>query len=830
MGQTAKYKPYKIIGAYDSETTNLVHGCAKDAFPILHQLGILSVPVEQVDAQNVETYTSIEMYRHAVDLYNRLDEIAASYTDCVPVVACHNLAFDMYGLAGYFEGKQAQGLEVRVLAKSVRKPITFTICDDVGKPALVIWDTLVFAQKSLGYMGDECGYPKLKGDWDYNLVRTPETPLTDKEIAYAKHDVYALLAWLGYWCRLNPDIKPEMLGLKVVTKTGVVRQRRYQRFGGLVNRGHKVRDYWQKQNIAEMFADDDALYTFNAATRGGMTFCAAEHASQVFDYRGDGARYVLGYDATSQHPAQIVSHRYPEKFTVADAATMQAAFEIVADTTMREVLANWEKPFPVAFCGRFTFKNLRLKPGSIWESEGIAPLASARFKPYENDPEIWEGNQDGEEFKQEMRKKDYADHATEPVFAFGKLLSASECSVYLTELGAWEVSQAYTWDSASADDGYVTTKFARPTDMAVISVMQFYGAKAAFKNARSFYYGNEPMPEKLRQQLKAYNIPGFVVDGMADGSIDEQTVESTYLGLKADLNALFGIEACNEYRRDTILTDDGIAYEGDFGVCNAPKRPKAWYQCGQRIVGWSRVAQACVLMLAAPYVDAVINGDTDSVKFAARREMKPYIDGALHRLSVAIDTAKKDVCARVRAAYAKMWHPLDGIGHYICEFETDRFCASWNKAYCMDDGGHLRFTVAGIPTVRRDGDGNMVPCLASTAMEHYIRTGDFGGICDRYLGYNVTYPPELTGLNARSFPQWGDVFTARVTDYRGETALVAEPSALCLYGMAKTVNDTRNRENAGNLEWAKRNRASVNTDEIMLTEDGFVNIGELLKG
>lgn len=826
-----RYKPYKIIGAYDSETTNLVHGACKRAFPILHQLGVLSVPVEQVNARNVETYTHIDMYRHTVDLYERLDEITEGARGYVPVIACHNLAFDMYSLADYLSGKQARGLKVRVLAKSVRKPITFTVCDEQGSPALVIWDTLVFSQKSLAYMGEECGYPKLKGDWDYDLIRTPKTPLSEKEVAYAKHDIYALLAWLGHWCRLNPDIKPSMLGLKVVTKTGVVRQRRYQRFGRLTNRrGGKVRDYWAKQNIAEMFRTDDELFTFNACTRGGMTFCAANHASQVFDYSPGDGRMVYGYDATSQHPAQIVSHRYPEKFVKVDAGTMGAAFDIVADTTLCEVLDSWEKPFPVAFCGCFKFTNIRLKKGSVFEREGVAPLASARFKPYESDPGILDGNQDGEEFKAEMGKRDYADHAMNPVFAFGKLFSADSCKVWITELAAWEIAQAYEWDSVTASDGYATGRFARPTDMSVISVMQFYGAKAAFKAARSYYHQGERMPEELQQRLKGYNVPAFVIDGMADGSIDEETVEGTYLGLKADLNALFGIEACNEYRRDTVLGSDGIAYDGDFGICNAPKRPKAWYQCGQRIVGWSRIAQTCVLMLAAPYAEGVVNGDTDSVKFAARVEDVPLIDGAMHRLGKAIDAAKKGVCSRVKVAYPKMYHPLEGIGHYIREFEVTRFCASWNKAYCMDDGGKLRFTVAGIPTVRRDGDGAMIPCLASIAHETYARTGNFGEICDTYLGYNVTYPPDLTGLNARSFPEWGEMFTGRVTDHLGNTSIVAEPSALCLYGMAKTVNDTRNPENRANLEYAAKNRASVNTGAILLTESGFVDVNDLLGG
>lgn len=827
--------PYRIVAAYDSETTNIVSGASKRAFPILHQLGVLSAPIEQVGADNVESCTRIEMYRHALELYSALDSLAASASGYVPVVLCHNLAFDMYGLADYFRAKQAEGITVKVLAKSVRKPITFTVCDDDGGARLVIWDTLVFSQKSLAYMGAECGYSKLSGDWDYNLVRTCDTPLTERERAYAAHDVYALLAWMGHWCRLNPDIPPEKLGFNVVTKTGVVRQRRYLRFGHLRGQGNgnrlSVGDYWVRQNQAESFTTDNELYTFNACTRGGFTFCSAEHASEVFDYSQDAARAVYGYDATSQHPSQIVSHKYPEKFHQVSADVMRTSFRIVARKTVENVLKSYAKPFPVAFCGQFKFRNLRLKNGSIFEREGIAPLASARFAPYKSDTEVLEGNQDAEEFKEHMAES-YRDTVQNPTFAFGKLLAADYCEIYLTELAAWEVSQAYEWDSMDAcGPGYQTGRFVRPTDMAVISVMQFYGGKNAFKKARNYYYKHERLPEPLRKKLLDHGIPEFVVSGMDAGTIDEQTVESTYLGLKADLNALFGIEASNEYRRDTVLSDTGIAYEGDFGVQNAPKTPKAWYQCGQRIVGWSRIAQTLVLELCGPYADAIINGDTDSVKLVFTQDGKQCAEKALSRMEKSIDAAKRTVCARVRAKYPEQYVPLDGIGYYVEEFATDRFCAAWNKAYVYDDAGQLRFTIAGVPVNHREKgpDGKpMHPSVSDTAQWAYGHGEPFGEICDNYLGYNVTYPHTLTGLNARSFPAWGDMCTGRVIDYRGHESMVAEPSALCLYGMPKTVNDTHVPENHLNMAYALRNRPSVNTEPQILTDNGWVKVGELL--
>ena len=167
-------KPYKIIGAYDSETTNIHDAIGAKAFPILHQLGILDCPIEQVSADDVESHTDIELYRHTYQLANRLDEIAEGVYDHVPVIVCHNLSFDMWPLAEWLNSHS-----VRVLAKSRQKPITFTILDDSGNARLVLWDTLVFSQQSLAQMGRDCGYLKAVGEWDYSLIRTPETPLPE---------------------------------------------------------------------------------------------------------------------------------------------------------------------------------------------------------------------------------------------------------------------------------------------------------------------------------------------------------------------------------------------------------------------------------------------------------------------------------------------------------------------------------------------------------------------------------------------------------------------------------------------------------------------------
>lgn len=803
-----KRKPYKLIGAYDSETTNVNTGGKHYAYPILHQLGIISIPVQDVTNDNVEQVCTISLYRHTLDLYTALDDIAAQELPYVPVIACHNLAFDMYSLAPWLDAH-----EVRVLAKSLRKPLTFAILKD-NEPVLVIWDTLTFTQKSLEYMGNACGYSKLVGAWDYDKIRTPDTPLTRAELDYAKHDIYALFAYMGYWCRLNPDVDPDAFARNVITKTGVVRYRRNDRFSSIKGKylNKSVGQYWLMLNHVNRFETDDELFTCIASTRGGLTFVASENASVPFDC--ENTDYVIaGYDATSQHPSQIVSHFYPHDFKRAKPENLQLGFEIVTSKTLDKVLERYYKPFVVAFYGCFEVTNLRLKKDSVFAKCGIAPFASARCREYEIDETLLEENQDFEEFRKFVSDSGYKDLVEGATYEFGKLVKADKAVLYMTELAAWELSQAYEYDSVQAIAGYQTMSFCRPSDMDTISVMQFYSAKNEFKKAIGAWKRHEPISNGAK--LKDLGIPAFVVDGMSAGTIDADTVDATYLGLKSDLNSLFGVNATNEYRRNTVLGASGIEYQGEYGVCNAPKTNKAFYQFGQRIVGWSRIAQIIVLQLLYPCVETIINGDTDSIKVLVDKRNLTMIDAQLTKLSDAIDSAKKHTCKRVRVNYPKEYNPLQGIGYYVKEFEVQQFAASWNKAYMLVEDDAVKFTVAGIPASR---GANQL------ATQMYKDGASFADLANVFLGYNVTYAHNLIQLQSRKFPEWGSMLYERVTDYLGKESLVCEPSVMCLYPMAKTINDTGNSENRANMKIAKHNNPNVNTEPLIIGRKGVYRV------
>lgn len=817
---------YRIIGAYDSETTNYTENGMISAFPILHQLGILDgTPIAEISAENVEQHTDIELYRHTFELYERLDAIVEASSNYVPVICCHNLAFDMYGLSQWLNRH-----EVRVLAKSARKPISFTVMNESGKPGLVIWDTLIFTQQSLERMGNDCGYAKGVGEWDYNLIRTPETPLTPAEVDYSKRDIYTLLAYLGWWIRRNPDIEPSKLALNVVTKTGVVRERRKVRYQNAKGIGRKqnIGRYWLYQNRLQQPKTDDELYTMQACTRGGFTFCSSANASVPFNLHGTSMR-IFAFDATSQHPAQMVSHVYPEGFHEASSRVLTMAFELVQLVSLQRVLDKWENPFNVAFNACFEFTNLRPKEGSIFARDGVLPLASARYKPAE-----FVDEDNGDASAHEMNRADlaYVDSVENAVCAFGKIVSAEKARLWITELTAWEIVQCYDFDSVTGIRGYVTGRFVKPPDMAIVSVMQFYKAKNEFKKARSNWYSNKPIENG--EQLRQLGVSPAIVESMENGTISAGDVEAAYLSLKADLNALFGIEASNEYRRDTVLTADGIGFTGGFGLQNAPKNPKAWYQFGQRIVGWSRIAQVCAMLLMKDDIATIINGDTDSVKVLSDVSSLQAITEDLQALGAAIDKGKHKVCARVEESYSQYYDPLDSIGYYVHEFTSECFCASWNKAYCTfgidkrDGKRHFAFTLAGVPTSRRTNAVSSFIGVNGYADRLYALGWTFEQVCNLLLGYNVTLANDVIRMNARSFPKWGEGFFNRVTDYQGNSALVAEPAALALYPMGKTINDTASEDNRINCTYAKRNNPDVNTQNVIVTAGGIFNLSELI--
>lgn len=169
-------KPFRVAAVYDTETTNIQAGTETRAYPILYIFNDLrNTPVESYDASTDD----VRYYRHADDALAYIDDLIeyGATHGYVPVIAAYNLMFDMQTLMLAL----TQSYMISVNAQTATSVYTLDLCVD-GNVVCRFWDTFYLEMGGLRAMGETCGLPKAVGDWDYTLVRTPETPLTEDEL------------------------------------------------------------------------------------------------------------------------------------------------------------------------------------------------------------------------------------------------------------------------------------------------------------------------------------------------------------------------------------------------------------------------------------------------------------------------------------------------------------------------------------------------------------------------------------------------------------------------------------------------------------------------
>jgi len=793
---------YKVMACFDTETDN--NASKKSASAICYQLSVLNhhmTDLRIIDNDNVKDLIDITIDRHFADVCKRFDELISygvAY-GIVPVVMVHNLAFEMWILSSYINRYDSTGC-----SKSTVKPLTITLNKD-NQPVLVFWDTLSFWGKGLEKIGDECKYPKLSGCWDYSKRRTPNTPLTELELAYAEEDVVVPWAYMGYYLRLNPEIDEHDLACKILTKTSVVRYKSTKRCGG-IHVGNKTTGFmWMRTNRLEKPKTDYELELTHSATRGGFTYVARNSASKI--YTAENGYHIYKYDANSMHICHALAHRAPTNYRRVEPHLVLNAFRRNASITVDEMLANYDNPFKGSkYYAKFKFYNVRIKKGTVFHKNMISTFAQSRFSSgvMIADEEIISDNEGGVAFKEELATRGWHDWASDDaIFAFGKFYGASECVLILNELSGWEFCRQFEYSSVQVVGyGYMTGHTIYATDKSVLSFNEFYKAKTVFKGLKTKYERGIPTVDSDYPSF----IPEYLKQGMMAFDPDIKTdVETFYLSVKAELNALYGIEATNEAKNDIILTKDGYIV-GDYkGVEGLPNNPKAWYQYGTHIVGWSRIHQILFMELLSDYVDAFICGDTDSHKIYTKLS-ESEIMSLLEPLHSAT-TAAIERCTE-RARKVKEWYPMYGLGFYECEGECEKFMAAWNKSYVQLSHGEIDITLAGIPCDNkfRLADGTIVNHSYNKAINVLYNDGmSFEYLATTFVGYNIYITHGITGLNQRKLPKWAT--------FDDETL---EPHAVYIYPMTKVIGDTRNKDNNVNYEYARLNNPELSKTPIII--------------
>lgn len=185
----------------------------------------------------------------------------------------HNLAFEFQYLKSYFEFTD-------VTARKSRKVMTALF----KKYNMMLKCSYIMSNCALKYLPDLFQLPvqKMVGDLDYSLIRTPATPLTDKELKYCEYDCLVVYHYI-----LNELKTYETVSNIPTTSTGKVRRELKE----LV-----MTDFKYKRLVSKSINNDPIIFNrLNQAFMGGYT-----HASYVFADRI--MEDVDSWDFTSSYP------------------------------------------------------------------------------------------------------------------------------------------------------------------------------------------------------------------------------------------------------------------------------------------------------------------------------------------------------------------------------------------------------------------------------------------------------------------------------------------------------------------------------------------------
>lgn len=131
-------------------------------------------------------------------------------------------------------------------------------------------------------------YNKKDGDLDYTVLRSPLTPLTDKEMDYCKYDILALFEIITYFKRTFKHVAKIPL-----TQTGIIRKE-------LINSA----PWWHKEKITKMLPDETTYKIFKQLFTGGFVHSNYKLTNKVI-------KNVYSMDLTSAYPYACVSYKYP---------------------------------------------------------------------------------------------------------------------------------------------------------------------------------------------------------------------------------------------------------------------------------------------------------------------------------------------------------------------------------------------------------------------------------------------------------------------------------------------------------------------------------------
>lgn len=798
-------KAYQIVCFYDTETTTIGEGSNVRAFPYLfifndvrecgvadYQAGNGAISFPRTEAEALEFV--LEMVEWGLT------------NGVIPIIAAYNLMFDLQPLMASLRLL----FEFEVCAQTSTSVYTLDLLDvESGEKVLRFWDTFYLDMNGLAAMGKTAGLPKAVGDLDYSLVRTPETPLTKKELGYAARDVEVIPAYLAYLIRANDWLQPDDLGVSVLTKTSIVRQMAKRKLGGLKvtdakGKKHELFRLFQAACNRNFPKDYDHYALRKACFRGGYTFTSARFAHTAVEN-------VCSLDETSAHHAFINGKMVPVDFR--DDPTGENIKNICNQIMIVNPLDNYGKPFTGAFHAQISFKNLRLKKRSVFEAYEIGLLPEAKF--YTNiDLNIRDYR--NVETEKEIRANGYHDLAVNGVFAYGKLMKADKAVCFVNECEFCAISHVYDFDSFEVLQGEMTIRFNKPPDYVTLQSMMLFEQKSEIKRILRGYTEGQIYTGDVSEL-----VPAAITEGLRNGTLEKSFLQSYYqTTVKGSFNGIYGTQAMDEVRCEYTSDNDGELLVNRETVPTpenyddrAPENSKVYYQYGMRIVGWSRVQLVLAMELLYKRFGEkckITGGDTDSIKASLAPEItNGMLLDALQPLHDATTKSIEWCTKRARHLFPQYASSLDKVGTFDIEDcgEAPRYVQHvefWNKARAsLDTSGKVHITCAGVSAVKGAANADYV---IKALMEQGM---SFEKACGCVFGYGTFLKNEVCHSLQRVIPHVIDVIDETITDYLGNACEVSAHQSIALYECGRLLGAATERSNVSSIRYQQAHNRAI---------------------
>lgn len=203
-------------------------------------------------------------------------------SDVKIIIWVHNLSYEFQFLCNILTWKD-------VFARTPHKPMK---CTSNEYPNIEFRCSYMLTRLSLDSWGKQLGVSKMTGDLDYDVIRTPRTILTDKEMKYCEQDCKVVDAGIRYY--LKKYKKQRKIPL---TQTGTVRKE---------VKDILTADKQYVRMIKKLVPDRPSEYArLQQIFAGGYTHANQMYAGKLIN------ELIEHYDFASSYPTVMIAEKYP---------------------------------------------------------------------------------------------------------------------------------------------------------------------------------------------------------------------------------------------------------------------------------------------------------------------------------------------------------------------------------------------------------------------------------------------------------------------------------------------------------------------------------------